>query len=231
MNDNRMNDSTLTELKIVVERAVRPVRATFNRKRRMREELLAHLVATFEEEAGKLGDEQAALRQVKQRFGDPNELTSELQQAVPRWNRWRSLLEHMGCQPGESAWDLAAKHFMVALVIYSTALLLWLVAMWRLGHLPDVGPDVLHFVVTAVVLGLPVVALMNVVLSVVLALMLDRIGPVLVVKRWGRVSLAVLCGFVMLCGFMVPGLVGAAVLFVSMAYQAVKQWRYQADWA
>ena len=231
MNDDRMNDSTLTELKIIVERAVRPVRATFNRKRRMREELLAHLVAAFEEEAGKLGDEQAALRQVKQRFGDPNELTSELQQVVPRWNRWRSLLEHMGCQPGESAWHLAAKHFVVALVIYSTALLLWLVAMWRLERLPDVGPDVLHFVVTAVVLGLPAVALMNVVLSVVLALMLDRIGPVLVVKRWGRVSLAVLCGFVMLCGFMVPGLVGAAVLFVSMAYQAVKQWRYHADWA
>ena len=46
-----MNDVILRELKIVVERAVRPVRATIARKRRMREELLAHLMAIFEEES------------------------------------------------------------------------------------------------------------------------------------------------------------------------------------
>ena len=40
-----MNEVTLKELKIVVERAVRPVRATLARKRKMREELLAHLTA------------------------------------------------------------------------------------------------------------------------------------------------------------------------------------------
>ena len=38
-----MNDVTLKELKIVVEQAVRPVRATMARKRRIREELLIHL--------------------------------------------------------------------------------------------------------------------------------------------------------------------------------------------
>ncbi len=52
-----MDDVILQELKRVVEQAVRPVRATMARKRRMREELLAHLTAIFEEEAGKLGDE------------------------------------------------------------------------------------------------------------------------------------------------------------------------------
>ena len=70
-----MDDIILQELKRVVEQAVRPVRATMARKRRMREELLAHLVAIFEEETGKLGDEQAALDQTKRRFGDPRELT------------------------------------------------------------------------------------------------------------------------------------------------------------
>ena len=40
-----MNDANLTELKVVVERTVQPIRATMARKRRMREELLAHLVA------------------------------------------------------------------------------------------------------------------------------------------------------------------------------------------
>ena len=56
-----MNDSTLTELKVVVERAVRPLQASLAQKRRMREELLGHLLSTFEEEAAKVGDEQAAL--------------------------------------------------------------------------------------------------------------------------------------------------------------------------
>ena len=79
-----MNDVSLKELKIVVERAVRPVRATMARKRRMREELLAHLTAIFEEESAKLADERAALDQAKQRFGDPRELTGQLQETVSR---------------------------------------------------------------------------------------------------------------------------------------------------
>ena len=77
-----MNDEIVKELKIVVEQAVRPVRATMARKRRMREELLAHLTAIFEEEAEALGDDQAALDQAKRRFGDPRELTGEIQESV-----------------------------------------------------------------------------------------------------------------------------------------------------
>ena len=82
-----MNDVTLKDLKIVVERAVRPVRATLARKRRMREELLAHLVSIFEEEAENLGDDRAALLAAKKRFGDPKELTGQLQETVSRWGQ------------------------------------------------------------------------------------------------------------------------------------------------
>jgi hypothetical protein len=89
-----MNDATLTELKIVVERAVRPVRATIARKHTMREELLAHLVAIFEEELQKLGDEQAALVAARSRFGDPKALTPELQQVVSRYDRFDCGIEH-----------------------------------------------------------------------------------------------------------------------------------------
>jgi hypothetical protein len=71
-----MNETSLKELKIVVERAVRPVRATTKRKRKMREELLAHLVSIFQEEVDSLGDEQVALQRVRERFGDPEELTT-----------------------------------------------------------------------------------------------------------------------------------------------------------
>ena len=45
---------------------------------------LAHLAAIFEEEAEKLGDERAALDRARRRFGDPRELTGELQETVPR---------------------------------------------------------------------------------------------------------------------------------------------------
>jgi hypothetical protein len=77
-----MNESTLTQLKILVERVVRPVRATTSRKRKMREELLAHVTAVFEEEA-RLHEESVALARTAGRFGDVGELTRQLQAAVP----------------------------------------------------------------------------------------------------------------------------------------------------
>ena len=53
-----MNDVTLTQLKIVVERAVRPVGRPMARKRQMREELFASSGAIFQEELARTGDEQ-----------------------------------------------------------------------------------------------------------------------------------------------------------------------------
>jgi sorbitol-specific phosphotransferase system component IIBC len=75
-----------------------------------------------------------------------------------------------------------------------------------------------------------VAALFNVILSIVLAPLLHKIGPTLASRRRGRILLVVLCGFAVLCG-LEPMLTGAAVLFLLMARQAVKEWYYQADWA
>ncbi len=191
-----MDDVVLQELRRVVERAVQPVGATMARKRRMREELLAHLVAIFEEEAETLGDQQAALERAKQRFGDPGELTQQLRQAVPRWDRCRSILENMGCQPGESAWHLAAKHFLLMLPFYSAYLPLWLLAH---GNLRGVGPaEVLRLLALVLAGGVVVVSLFNVILSVALAPLLNKIGPSLASTRRGRILLAVLCGLAVL---------------------------------
>jgi hypothetical protein len=68
---------------ILVERAVRPVRAGGRRKLTMRQELLGHLTARFDEERARLGDDAAALAETARRFGDPAEVTRELQGAVP----------------------------------------------------------------------------------------------------------------------------------------------------
>jgi hypothetical protein len=94
-----MNESTLTRLKIIVERAVRPVRASTARKRTMREELLAHVVGVFEEEGAKLGDDRAALERTALRFGDPAEVRSRLQESVPAGDRIARFWEG---RPGEA---------------------------------------------------------------------------------------------------------------------------------
>jgi len=77
-----MNEATQIELKKIVERAVRPVRAGIERKRRMRDDLLSHVVAVYEEELGRSNNEAASLAATIKRFGDPAPLTAELQASV-----------------------------------------------------------------------------------------------------------------------------------------------------
>ena len=106
-----MNDSTLTRLKIIVERAVRPVRASSSRKGKMREELLAHVVGVFEEEWSKLGDERAAVERTALRFGNPAEVTRQLQESVPARDAVRRYWEG---RPGEPAWRTAIRFAWVS---------------------------------------------------------------------------------------------------------------------
>jgi hypothetical protein len=94
-----MNESTLTRLKIVVERAVRFVRASVSCKRKMREELLAHVIGVFEEEFSRLDDEHTALERTALRFGNPSEVTSQLQASVPAGDGITRFFEG---RPGES---------------------------------------------------------------------------------------------------------------------------------
>ena len=89
-----MNDAVLTQLKILVERAVRPVRASSGRKRKMREELLAHVTVVFEEEAAKTGDVRVALERTAERFGNPSDLSRQLQQSVPWFGVLAALLDN-----------------------------------------------------------------------------------------------------------------------------------------
>jgi len=122
-----MNESTLTQLKTLVERAVRPVRASMSRKRRMREELLAHVSAVFEEEEARLGDEQAALERTAPRFGNPAELVGQLQQSVPARDSIRLFVEQLFYRHGESLFLCAVRHALllagvVLLVLLITAL-------------------------------------------------------------------------------------------------------------
>ncbi len=77
----------MKQLKVHVERIVHSIRASARRKDKMREELLAHLTGTLEQELANGGDENSALERALRRFGDPDALRRELQASVPAIER------------------------------------------------------------------------------------------------------------------------------------------------
>lgn len=121
-----MNASHETDLKIIVERAVRPIVASSFRKRAIREELLAHVSAAFEEEQARGGDESAALARTAERFGDPAELTAQLQAAVPALDAYNRVGDWLWYQPGEATWQRGLR-----LMILSEIFSLFLILYWR----------------------------------------------------------------------------------------------------
>src|SRR5262245_315933 len=110
-----MNQSILTHLKILVERAVRPVEASTPRKRKMREELLAHVTAVFEEEAASVGEERLALERTEQRFGDLAEPSGQLQESIPASDRWARILGCVFLDTGVSPLRLALRYSLLTL--------------------------------------------------------------------------------------------------------------------
>ena len=117
-----MNESKLMQLKVIVERAVRPVQASAARKRKMREELLAHVVGVFEEEA-RLGEEQAALARTRERFGQAAELTGQLQASVPTSDFLRRFLEGMALRTDESTLRRSVRFAVVTFFVCAVYLL------------------------------------------------------------------------------------------------------------
>jgi ATP-dependent Clp protease ATP-binding subunit ClpC len=102
-----MTESNLVQLKIIVERAVRPVRASITCKRKMREELLAHVSGAFEDEMARVQDEHAALERTRVRIGNPTEMANGLQDSVRISDRVRRFWEG---RPGESALRFALRY-------------------------------------------------------------------------------------------------------------------------
>jgi len=127
-----MNESTLTQLKVLVERAVRPVRASMSRKRKMREELLAHVSAVFEEEAARLDNEQVALERTAQRFGNPAELTDQLQVSVPTSDFLQRFFEGMALRTTDESTLRRAVRFAVVTFFVCAVFLLHSFSVQRL---------------------------------------------------------------------------------------------------
>lgn len=102
----------------VVERVVRPVRAGIAHKRKMREELLAHLAVIYDEEQAQLDDPAAALKAAAGRLGDPAGLARELQGAVPASERLAYHVERwLGWRAPESVARMLSRNALVSLVV------------------------------------------------------------------------------------------------------------------
>jgi hypothetical protein len=115
----------IAEMKII-ERAIRPVRASTPVKRKMREELSAHLAAIYEQESARLHDTGEALEAASKRFGEPSELASELQASLPRHERLSYFIEQFfAYRAPESAaifsYRMAVHTFVLLAVVLFTA--------------------------------------------------------------------------------------------------------------
>ena len=120
-----MNDSILNQLKQHVERSVRPLNIGQLRKRQIREEMLTHIIGIYEEEFAKRADEKAALTSALQRFGDPTDLTAELQQSITFSDRFAGVMDRLRLLPGESYPHLLGKHLIAASSVFGLEFLLF----------------------------------------------------------------------------------------------------------
>ncbi len=112
----------MKEFMVHVERIVRPIQAMDERKDRMREELLAHLIASFEERRKTQADESLARKEAIASMGDPAQLRSELQAAISLGHRAKARFERLfNWHAPEPAWKYTLR---VGLFTGSSILLL-----------------------------------------------------------------------------------------------------------
>ena len=88
-----MNLSIERRLEGIVAQVVRPIWASPSHKRLIHEELMMHVTSVFDEELDRLGDEEAAFQATRERFGVESELGSQLQDCIPRLERWLLISE------------------------------------------------------------------------------------------------------------------------------------------
>src|ERR1700722_4138071 len=116
----------MNEFMIHVERIVRPIQAMDAHKDRMREELLAHLETSFEQERAKQADEVLARRLAIASLGDSGQLRNELQDSVTRMQRAKARFARVfSWHAPEPAWryTLRAGLAVGALIFFAEFLL------------------------------------------------------------------------------------------------------------
>jgi hypothetical protein len=171
-------------MKVAVERAVRPLAATFARKRMLREELLAHLHSVYFDVLSDCSSEAEACERSLARFGDPRKLTGELQASVPRSDRLLSKVQGVPRPADFTPWGMF-RWILVFTIAFNTVALALLTPLWWL----EIGrPRSSPFY------GLAVMAVCGIVVFYPFQLIAMRVGALSLERclGWNRESLRLL---------------------------------------
>jgi hypothetical protein len=115
----------------IVERIARPVRTTIKQKRKIREELLAHLEGALAEELKKTSDRAAALEAASKRLGDPRTVSAELDQSISPLDRISYYIDRLlGWRAPESALRYMLRVALTVCTIEAIVFLPFVVLTW-----------------------------------------------------------------------------------------------------
>ena len=133
----------MRDLRVYVERIVRPIRGANYRKDRMREELLSHLVDSLNQEGQGVDADEAVVERHLARLGPPEDLRREMQATVPKIERllcfpldgrirWTWFMNYRQRREGESETGYAFR--MAGLLTLLDSVFVWALAFvgWRL---------------------------------------------------------------------------------------------------
>ena len=100
----------MNELKVFVERCVRPVKAEASKKLEMRRELYGHLESVYEQERHRTESDEAAAHAAIARMGDPKELTDQIDSSLSLLDRWVGAADLLTARDiGETPWQYAVR--------------------------------------------------------------------------------------------------------------------------
>lgn len=113
----------MNELKVFVERCVRPIQAEGSKKLGMRRELYSHIEAVYEKERKRTESTEAAVRAAIKRMGDPVELTEELRGSLSLLDRWTGVVDKFsGRKFDDTPWQYAVRlarfSFVLIMMLY-----------------------------------------------------------------------------------------------------------------
>lgn len=211
MNDTAIDSAVELRFKVAVERSVRPLTATFARKRMLREELLAHLHNVYCDVLADSSSPEEACQRALARFGNPRGLASELQASVPRLDRLFSQVQWTLRPVDMTPWGML--RWMLVFTIGFNAILLGMLGVLRWL---DIGRAK-----SSPFLGLSVMAASCIVVFYPFQLIAMRLGELSLERRlaWNRESL----GFLLAASVCFP--IWLTLVYWGLAGELAIPWR------
>ena len=211
MSDTAIDPAIELRFKLAVERAVRPLVATFARKRILREELLAHLHSVYCDVLSDCSNDAEACERSLARFGDPRKLTGELQASVPRSDRLLSKVQWTPRPVDMTPWGML-RWTLVFTIGFNASLFAMLGVLWWL----EIGRAK-----SSPFLGLSVMAASCIVVFYPFQLIAMRLGELSLERRLARIRESL--GFLLAASVCFP--IWLTLVYWGLAGELAIPWR------